>query len=433
MMSKLRILSVILICILLCGCRTAPLSWNLSGNSDKANDSGIAGQSSGLQAGELIYSSDRSVQTAQKQPEANGYFYSDIKAVWVSYLELEPILKGKSKEDFCASFEKIIKNVSDTGLNTVIVHVRPFADALYSSKLFPPSAIWLENGDKSDFDPLYQMVLTAHKYRISFHAWVNPLRGETVSRAKNISDKYKIKQYYYSGSDKAGVIDGRFYLNPAYSDVRKLAADGVREIVNGYDVDAVHIDDYFYPTGEKSFDNKSYKLLSHGRSLSRFRLDNCSALVKLMYGAAHGRSGVKFGISPQGSIENNYSSQFADVKKWCGESGYADYIMPQLYYGFENSSEPFVKAAQRWKKYTENNNNIILAAGLACHKINLAVDVYAGAGKKEWAENDDVISRQIKYITGSGGYRGFALYSYKSLYLNKLSKRELNNIKKILN
>ena len=426
---KFRILFAFVAAVLLCGCSVSPVKWDSPDDAsrDLRSNSSFAVSSAAKPADSKAVSSMATDNTASIK---QNFFYNDIKAVWISYLELEPILKDKSESYFKNKFASIIKNVANLGLNTVIVQVRPFADALYPSEIFPPSAVWTSDMKPASFDPLEIMLKTAHESKISFHAWINPLRGATKSQVALIDGKYKVKALY-NGKNKAKLLGGRYYFNPAYGDVKRLIANGVEEIVKNYNVDAIHIDDYFYPTTAKSFDAAAYEKYANGRSLSRFRLDNCNDMVNRIYTAAHTAKNVKFGISPQGSIRNNYGSQYADVKLWCSKNGYADYIMPQIYYGFLNSSEPFKKVCREWASCV-TNKNIILTAGLACHKINMAVDAYAGVGKGEWAKNSDVISRQIKYLSDNDDFSGFSLYSYKSIFGNKQAKSERENIRKIL-
>lgn len=436
-MKKLQSAIIFLFCIIFTGCSSKPLDWNFIQNSSGASSANGSAMSSNSSS-DMTSSKNESISVFKDtgtSKTAIGYFYSNIKAIWVSYLELEPILKNKSKDSFISSFKNILNNVTETGLNTVIVQVRPFGDALYPSKLFPPSIVWKENNaSTSDFNPLYEMIKLSHEYKLSFHAWVNPLRGATKIQAESIEAKFAIKKFYNDKTDKASVIKNRYYLNPAYSEVRNLIADGVKEIVNNYNVDAIHIDDYFYPTTSNKFDAISYKKYGNSKTLSDFRLNNCNLLVKQMYSSVHSiknKKYVKFGISPQGNINNNYKSQNADVKKWCSEKGYTDYIMPQIYYGFLNGTSPFKSVADTWSKLL-TNNEIILTAGLACHKIDMAVDTYAGSGKKEWAENQNIISRQIEYLNQNKKYKGFALYSYKSIFNSEVAKNELTNIKRLL-
>lgn len=411
-MKKIRFVIIMLVLFSLSSCSLKPIVYHTNGNSS-------------------VISSLPTVSSKSETATDTNYFYSDIKAVWISYLELEPILKDKTQSEFEASFEKMMKNSKELGLNTVIVHTVPFSDTLYESKYYPRSTIWTTNNNPKVESPLKTMVELAHKYKLSFHAWVNPLRGVTKDQAKMIDDSVPIKKIYNDKLDKASVVKDRLYLNPAYEDVRSIIADVVGEIVSGYDVDAVHIDDYFYPTTAKSFDKISFNKLSNSMTLSEFRINNCNLLVKAIYNIVHkANNKVKFGISPQGNVDNNYTSQYADVRRWCAEKGYADYIMPQIYYGFNNETSPFKKVATQWEELVQNEE-LILTAGLACHKINMVIDAYAGSGKSEWSKSDNIIANQIEYIDSLKSYSGFALYSYKSVFSTS-AKKEKENIKDIL-
>ena len=132
------------------------------------------------------------------------------------------------------------------------------------------------------------------------------------------------------------------YLNPAYDEVTELIAAGAAEIVSNYDVDGLHIDDYFYPTTDASFDSAAYSASGYS-SLSDFRFANCDRMVKELYSAVHSaNSTAKFSVSTQGRIENNYNQLYADVRKLCTTPGYVDIMIPQIYYGFENSAAPYM-------------------------------------------------------------------------------------------
>lgn len=123
-----------------------------------------------------------------------------------------------------------------------------------------------------------------------------------------------------------------YYLNPGYSESNELISAGVKEIVCNYDVDGIHIDDYFYPTTNASFDKDAFSASGYS-SLSAFRTDNCTKTVKALYSAVkETNSTALFGIAPQGNIQNNYDFMYADVRTWCAGRDYIDYIMPQIYF-----------------------------------------------------------------------------------------------------
>ncbi|MDF2566822.1 MAG: hypothetical protein K0R90_278 [Oscillospiraceae bacterium] len=375
-------------------------------------------------------------------PSSTSYVplnYQETKAIWISYLEYGTILKSKSQQAFQASVAKMFDNVISLGLNTVIVQVRPFSDAIYASDYYPWSAYASGTvGKAPSFDPLKIMIEQAHKRKISLHAWVNPLRGMTEAETKKVANNFSIKKWHdtRASHDKLVYKGDRWFLNPAHPEVRTLIANGVQEIVKKYDVDGIHIDDYFYPTTAKSFDEKSYKLYGAGKTLSDFRLNNCNQMLKQMYSAIKKvNPQVEFGASPQGNVNNNYTSQFADVKRWCSEKGYIDYIAPQIYFGFENQSQPFDKTLKTWNDMIKLSS-VKMIVGLACHKIDTQ-DKWAGTGSNEWKNQDDIIKKQIVLTKKQTNYDGFILFDYKSLFdlktgeykNNARVKKEINNFK----
>lgn len=363
--------------------------------------------------------------------------YSEMKGVWISYLEIAELLKGKSESDFRSAVKSIFVNCSQLGLNTVYVHARAFGDAFYNSELFPFSKhISGQYGVKTSYDPLEIMIDEAHRQELSIHAWINPLRLCTASELSALSGDYPIKKWY-NDSSKNGTyivnVNGTFYLNPAYDEAVQLVGNGAREIVSAYDVDGVHIDDYFYPTTDTYFDSKAFAEFG-GSSLSAFRISNCNKLVKEIYDAVHECSATAvFGISTQGSMSNNLNQLYADAQTWC-TGGYVDYFAPQIYYGFENSAQPFKTCTNQWNELVEGTDTK-LAIGLAVYKIGTE-DKWAGAGIYEWVNTDSMLKRQIEYARSCKNYGGFALYSYNYLftsgYLTNTIKQEIENIKPLI-
>src|SRR5699024_1940674 len=113
------------------------------------------------------------------------------------------------------------------------------------------------------------------------------------------------------------------YFDPSSETVRQLIVDGVTEIVTNYEVDGIHFDDYFYPTTEASFDEAEYAASGSSLSLEDWRRDNVNQLVKAVYDAIKSeKPEVRFGISPQGNMDNNYNGQYSDVALWLSTPGY---------------------------------------------------------------------------------------------------------------
>ena len=370
----------------------------------------------------------------------NGYSainFSEQKGFWITYLEYMSILKNKSEGSFKKSVETYFDNISALGFNTVYVQVRAFGDAYYDSSLFPSGEQFNGTiGTKNSFDALQIMIDCAHARGLSLHAWVNPMRLMTAAQIKGIDNSYQIKKWYNNNNGTYIVeTNGRLYLNPAYSEVTDLIADGIEEIIANYNVDGIQIDDYFYPTTAASFDKAAYSASGTSLSLSNWRISNVNKMVKKLYNAVHNANDtVMFGISPQGSLDNNYNELYADVRTWCAENGYCDYILPQVYFGFENAALPYDKVISEWSGMV-TNRNVKLVIGLAAYKIG-AADNYAGAsGKNEWLNNSDIMARQMTSAQKLPNYGGVALYRYESIFAPTSDvaaqvNKELKNISK---
>ncbi len=353
-----------------------------------------------------------------EQVDYNGYItlnHSEVRGVWISYLELATLLQGKTESEFRANIATALDNCENIGVNTVYIHARSHGDAYYKSELFPWSKYASGKINVSPyFDPLEIIIYEAHSRDISVQAWINPLRMASTSDMGSYGS-YPAAEWLQNSKGKRIVeVGGYYYLNPAYDDVRKLISDGAAEIVANYDVDGLHIDDYFYPTTDASFDSSAFAESGYS-VLSEFRFANCDKLVSGIYSAVKAANpNALFSVSCQGSIENNYNLMYADVEKWCVQSGYLDYIVPQIYYGFENSTQPYAECLSRWEDFA-SRGGIPLVVGLSVSKIGYE-DKWAGAGKTEWLTDKDILARQLAEAMECISYGGACLYSYKSIF-----------------
>lgn len=339
--------------------------------------------------------------TPEKAPEHINYNVQHAR--WISYLEYSDIMLNKSEKEFTDYIIKMLENAKSDDINTIYFHSRAFGDSYYKSELFPQGTFLNQN-----YDPLKIIITEAHKNNISVHAWVNPLRCQTAEEFKNISDDFTTKKWF---NDFEGTyicnVDGRMWLNPAYDEVTDFISDGILEIIRNYDVDGIHIDDYFYPSADENFDKSAFSD-SGQDNLNQWRIDNINRLVSEIYSEIKNYDDdILFGISPQGNIDIDYNSQFADVKTWCSNSGYCDYIVPQIYFGFKNDICPFEQTFQQWYDMTKNSD-ISLVIGLAVYKEGKE-DKWAGSGKNEWIEDSDVIQKQKDFIAEYEN-TGYSLY-----------------------
>lgn len=378
--------------------------------------------------------------------EGSGF----MKAVWISQFDISGILKEdgtqRDEKTYRTLINIVLNNVKNDGYNTVIVQVRPYSDSFYKSEYFPVSNY--VNGDfvsELKYDPFKIIVDISKTIGLSVHAWINPMRGMKSTEIINISDRFPIKQWY-NDADKNGKyiveIDGRFYLNPAYKEVRNLIANGAREVAEQYDIDGVHMDDYFYPIKDEYFDADAYsEYVSNGgnKSLSKFRNEMLDLMVSEIYSAVKsvGKDQL-FGISPSGNIDITYNDLYTDVYKWCSEDGFIDYICPQIYFGLQHQTHDFIKVYKVWKNIIKNEN-VKLYAGMTLGKAKSGVDNYAGTGKNEWAENKDVLKRCLEFIKTSDDCFGIVVFCYQHMYnpITGLSVKETEeerfNMKSALN
>ncbi len=375
---------------------------------------------------------------AEKDGETEKPKSTEIKAVWVSYSELDDIIKSSdSAESLKNNIKTVVLNCKSLGLNRIILHTRAFADSYYLSSVFP-EADSLSQKIKKDknFDPLKMFCEICHENEIKTDAWINPYRVSYSNKTDDLPDKSPIKNMLSDKSDDVVVTDDGIYLNPASLGVQKLILDGVREILGNYEVDGIHIDDYFYPETDESFDKQSYENYKNENgklNLEDWRRENVNNLVSQLYSTVKSYGDDKlFSVSPSGDIEKNYNEFFADVELWCSQKGYADCIIVQAYYGFENDKLPFEQLVGDWEKAADANL-IKLCFGLACYKSG-SEDIYAGSGINEWKEHNDVISRQISFLKLKEKCSGICLYSYSSLFSDSaaISDDELKNIKNVL-
>lgn len=345
----------------------------------------------------------------------NGYYplnFKEQRAVWFSYLEYDRLMRGKSREEFASGLGDCFDNAAALGINTVYFQVRAYGDAYYRSRLFP-------GADRltGDYDPLEIAVKEAHDRGLSIHAWVNPMRLMTDAQMAGVSEEYPIGKWYASQSARGTVIvnhSGRWYLSPAYSEAVDLICDGISEIVTGYNVDGVQIDDYFYPTADEAFDKAAYEASGSPLPIADWRRETVTNMVKRIYSTVHSANPkAVFGISPSGNVASDRDEMYADVERWLGEAGCCDYICPQIYYGFENEAMPFAAVCDVWAGLIKRDD-IKLVIGLAAYKSGLE-DKYAGKGRYEWQEHSDILARQQQ--TASAYSAGVAFFRYDSLFL----------------
>lgn len=330
--------------------------------------------------------------------------YEYQKATWLPYVEFTEYMQGKSKEEFSAAIAELLEEQAIRGINTIYFHVHPEGDAYYKSEIYPCGTF-----NDGDYDPLQIVLDIAHSMDISVHAWINPYRMQTIEKMETLPNDFIVKQWINSNSPMVRQVGNRWYLTPAYNAVTNLICDTAKEIIENYDVDGIHIDDYFYPDTSPEFDTEAFEA-DGSTDLGNWRRDNITSMVQALYNTVKEHdSKLKFGISPQGNIDSDYNTQYADVELWTANQGYADYIVPQIYYGFDNEICPFTATLERWEELAKNGG-VSLVIGLAEYKIN-KFDKWAGInGENEFIEDPKTINKQTEIVKNSKISDGYAFY-----------------------
>lgn len=372
----------------------------------------------------------------KKEPEEEKEI-TEKRAIYISYLEYGEYLKGKSIDEQKRNIDSIVEMLFLNNFNMIILHVRPFSDAIYKSGVFPYS--YTINGKETasgSLDILEYFIKASHEKNIEVHAWINPYRIRNTNNISSISKDNPAYKWIKEKSNNVEVKNGIYY-NPASQEVLDLIVKGVEEIVKNYAVDGIHYDDYYYPTETIDLKNyEEYKNSGGELSLKEYRYQNIYKLLeKTNKIIKKTKSNVLFGISPAGNIENNLNNEYLNIKYILENTTYLDYVMPQIYFGFNNSNKPFIDTVKEWNNLIKNKKTKLYIA-LSPYKIGLE-DKYAGKGKDEWIESENILARQILFSRTLSNYVGFSLFRYEFVFNEKKyqsnSEKEITNMLKIFN
>lgn len=366
----------------------------------------------------------------------------EVRGVWIATVaNIDfPSKSGLSAEEQKKELLDIVKTVKEGGFNTIYFQVRPCADALYASKLFPVSSYLSDNGALRDgFDPLEFTIEEAHKEGIALSAWVNPYRITYTAKKDKDTAMEALAADHIARKHPEWVIEyaGKLYFDPAIPEVRQYVIDGVKEIVENYDVDGIHIDDYFYPypatatvdgktTTLEFKDDASYKkYASEDLSLGDFRRENVNKLVKGIYEAIKSVDKKKdFGVSPFGIWANgshnpdgsatsgleSYYEIYCDPLAWL-RGGYVDYICPQIYWSFTTTAAPFDVLVRWWSAAVDGMKTVYgdpieLRIGHGAYRV------------EEFSLGADEFIQQVTYARSWMGYTGSVFYGYEQIKNN---------------
>lgn len=348
----------------------------------------------------------------------------EMRGVWVSsvYNLDYPSSPTTDPDKLKAEADEILDNCVKWGLNAVFLQVRPSGDALYKSDLFPWSKYLtgsVGTAPQDGFDPLEYWVEAAHKRGLELHAWINPYR---ITRSKD-TEWNSLPSTHPAKMNPDWVVkysDGNYYFNPGIPEVRDLVTRGAVEIVQNYDVDGLHMDDYFYP-GTDFNDAATYQ--KYGSSFSNiadFRRDSVNQLVAQLDTAVHNIDpDIQFGISPSGIWANkstdprgsdtngseHYVSSYADSLYWI-ENGLVDYIIPQIYWEIGHKLADFATLADWWNDAVAGSD----------------VHLYIGMGAYRCADNPtgvwtttDPLFDSLAYLENKDNIGGCVFFRYGSI------------------
>jgi len=310
---------------------------------------------------------------------------TQMRGLWVtSVFNLDwPSSQGLTPTQLMAEIDEILYRAANQGINAVFVQVRPLADSLYRSEIFPWSHLLTGTqgvAPADNFDPLEYWVQQAHALGIEVHAWLNPFR--VTHPGQNITNTAYLSANHPARLDPSLVIahGTSLFFDPGNPAARQLIVDGAAELLRNYDIDGIHLDDYFYP-GRNFPDQATFARYGGNMSLDDWRRENINTLIRDLQQITHEiNPNASFGVSPFAIWKNNasdpqgsatggmesYYEQFADTRRWVLE-GWVDYIVPQIYWVEGNAAACF-EAVFTWWEDVVRGTNVRLYIGLAPYR-----------------------------------------------------------------
>ncbi len=365
----------------------------------------------------------------------------EFRAVWIATVSNidwptspnDPV--EKQQEDFIA----ILDFYKKLNFNAVIVQVRTAGDAFYPSKLAPWSRFLTGQEGKApelDYDPMAWMIQEAHNRGFEFHAWLNPYRATFDLNTDILSPQHD----FFTHQDWMIPYGKKYYYNPGIPEVQDHLVNIITEVVENYDIDAIHFDDYFYPyktEGEVFKDADVF--VNHaepGQSLEDWRRENINDLIRKTHESIKKRKPwVHFGISPFGVWRNasidplgsdteagqtTYDDLYADPLKWM-ENGWIDYLAPQLYWSMDFHLASYRRLIDWWDKNVINTN---LYIGNGAYKVKNNSDT--AWYKKEELPNQIALSRATQNISGNIFFSANSLLNKHDSIINELVQNVYN-------
>ena len=361
-----------------------------------------------------------SVQFLNAQPkyEFRGVWIATVNNIdWPAGGVTDP---GQQKADYIRLLDMYEKN----GMNAMIVQVRPAADAFYPSQ-YEPWSQWLTGVQGKPpspyYDPLQFMIEETHKRGMEFHAWLNPSRAVHNIGSSSVAENHITRihpEWFVTYGDKK-------YFDPGNKEAQNFVVNVVRDIVKRYDVDAIHMDDYFYPyriPGKEFPDEASYKKSGSLLNKDDWRRSNTDSIIKaLSLVIKQEKKLCRFGISPfsvwrnndkdsvrgsdSRSGQTNYDDLYADILLWL-QKGWIDYVTPQLYFTIGHPKVDYAKMLDWWSRNSYGRH------------VYIGHGVYKAGTKEAGWDNPNEIPNQIKLLRRNPNVQGSIYFSSVSFQRN---------------
>ena len=368
---------------------------------------------------------------------SEGY-QKEMRGIWIASVNNlnYPSTQGLSEKELQRELDNILYECADVGFNTIFFQVRPTADSLCKSEIFPWSATLTGTqgvAPENNFDPLEYILAKAPDYGIEIHAWVNPFRVTAGSAANPMHDVNALSENHPARKNPELVIpyaDGKLYFDPGNPEARDVIISGIAELCTNYPkLSGIHLDDYFYPypvaEAEDFADDASYGKYGAGMDKANWRRNNVNKFVKEAYDTVKGiNAEMRFGVSPFGIWANDtsntpttgsasngmeaYSALYCDALAWVN-GGYVDYICPQNYWSFGTKAAPFDNIARWWNAQLDGTG----------------VDLYIGhAAYKASNYGEEEIPVQVEFVRNLISCKGSVFYGYADIRNNSAGVRD---------
>jgi uncharacterized lipoprotein YddW (UPF0748 family) len=309
----------------------------------------------------------------------------EMRGMWIATVaNIDwPSRAGLTADQQRAELTDIMNRAAATGLNAIVFHVRPAADAVYQSSIEPWGAMLTgTQGQDPGYDPLVFAIQEAHARGLELHAWINPFRAGNTSDTAKLASSH----LFNTRRDLVRVYGSNIWLDPGEPDVQDRSMLVILDIVRRYDIDAIHADDYFYPYVENDAagrpipfpDNATYAKYAGGLAQDDWRRANIDRFVERMYREVHAvKPTIKVGISPFGiwrpgnpsSVQglDAFATIYADSRKWL-QQGWVDYLAPQLYWSISAPQQSYPALLDWWIQQSTQGRHVW--PGLAAYRVN---------------------------------------------------------------